>query len=96
MDYAEEERKEYPTQGRQSRLPLSEQEKCISELHDIVRQLEVVLKPVLTPIPDSDPSTVEERAESVTSPIATQMGANNYGLRKANKTLARIIERVEC
>lgn len=81
---------------RSSRLPLSEQEKCLAELHETISVLTDRLKPVLTPSPEVDRNATEDRAEGpVISPLAAQLEANNGGIRKATRKVANLIERLE-
>lgn len=86
---------EYAVKERSSRLPLSEQEKCIAELHDVIGVFTKRLEAVLTPIPERDPSTAEDKASPVQSPLAEQLSRNNYGVRKATKKLEALMERYE-
>lgn len=80
-----------------SRLPISEQEKCIAELHETISILTDRLKPVLTPTPEVDRNATEDRPDGpVFSPLATQLEANNGGIRKATRKLSNLLERLEC
>lgn len=80
-----------------SKLPLSPQEKTIAELHDVISQLTDRLKPILTPVPQSDRTMPgEDKATPVQSPLAEQLDANNYGIRKASSKIRDLMERLEC
>ena len=79
-----------------SRLPLSNQEKAIAELHDTIGQLTSRLKPVLTPVPESERNATDDKAQPVQSPLAEQMQANNYVIYKASNKLHALMERLEC
>lgn len=79
-----------------SHLPLSGQEKAIAELHDMIGQLTLRLKPVLTPLVETDkPSTVDKDAPLV-SPLAEQLHSNNEGIYKASSKLRALMDRLEC
>ena len=79
-----------------SKLPLSSQEKILSELHDTISQLTVRLKPVLTPVPEIDRSATEDRSLPSQSPLADQIDANNRGFSSASRKLRDLMERLEC
>ena len=83
-----------------SRLPLGNQEKAISELHEIIQQLTSRLSSVLTPEHDrTDIGNLGSRAEAekaAESPLADQLHANNRGIHRASQSLRSIIDRIEC
>lgn len=80
-----------------SQLPLSHQEKAISELHEMITQLTVRLKPVLTPdTPVDKERALNDETKSIQSPLATQLEANNKGVSEASRKIRDIMERIEC
>lgn len=78
-----------------SRLPLSQQEKAIAELHATINDLAVRLKPIMTNVNDVDKHG-EEQADSDKSPLAQQLEANNRGIHTASRNLRGLMERLEC
>jgi len=73
------------------------QEKAIAELHDIIGQLTVRLKPVLTPdVPTDKERALSDEAKPVQSPLATQLEANNRGVSEASRKVRDLMERLEC
>jgi len=101
----EEKRAEYPKRQEypdmpdraESQLPLSSQERAITELHDTIRQLISRLQPVLTPS-DSNKTVTDTGIEPqpVQSPLAQQLFANNNGIFEASTKLRAIMDRLEC
>lgn len=87
---------EYPAERVGSKLPLSSQEKAVAELHDVIAQLTSRLKPVLTPVPESDRNATEDKAVPVQSPLAEQMATNTYGIHKGISKIRGLMERLEC
>jgi archaellum component FlaC len=79
-----------------SKLPLTNQEKTIAELHETINQLTSRLKPVLTPVPEVDRNTNEGRDVVSQSPIAEQLDANNRSISLASRNLRGLMERLEC
>ena len=93
--------KEYSAaQERVSKLPLTEQEKAISTLSDLVYTLADRLVPVLTPEEASEtqdaPTTLRGEADPVQSPIANTLSDNTSRIRRVNNKLSSLLERLEC
>lgn len=82
-----------------SQLPLSSQERALVELHDIIEELTMRLKPVLTPSTPMEVSVKddsEKMAEPLQSPLATQLSGNNNSISNASRKIRRLIDRIEC
>jgi len=96
--YDEEKRSVYADEPERatSKLPLTNQEKVISELHDCIGQLTSRLKPVLTPVPEADRSTAIDKELPSQSPLGEQLDANNRGISSATRKLRDLMDRVEC
>lgn len=88
---------EYTTakEVRKSRLPLAEQDKCISEQNEIVSMLLDRLEPVLTPQPESPSKEGSDRSAPMQSQIAAEIGDNNARIRRNTNRLSNAIERLE-
>lgn len=79
-----------------SRLPLSQQEKALAELHETISVLTDRLGSVLTPVSNDAMKEAGDRATPSQSPLAEQLDANNMGIRKASTKLSALMERIEC
>lgn len=80
-----------------SKLPLSQQEKAIAELHMTIEDLIQRLSPILTPVEAKlgvNPN--DSTTQPIESPLATQLNDNNSGIRRASNNLRGIMERLEC
>lgn len=93
-DYPEETKADDNRVG--SKLPITSQQKALSELHDVISQLTGRLKPVLTPVPESDSKPSEDRAMPVQSPLAELISENTEDVRRASRKLRALMERLEC
>lgn len=84
--------------ARGSRLPLSEQEKAVMQLHEVIDMLTKHLSPVLTPDYPSESNTREDGENKIAdvSPLAEQMSANNRAINRATHRLHSLMERIEC
>lgn len=84
--------------GIGSRLPLSNQEKAIAELHETINQLASRLKPILTPVHEVDETSVGvgEKEIAAVSPLAEQLEANNRGIHRASSNINGLLKRLEC
>lgn len=86
-----------PAQERKSsRLPLSEQEKCLVMLHDSISILTERLSAVLTPEQEYPSKDGGDKAVPARSPLAEQLDVNNTGILKASRKIDMLVERVEC
>lgn len=81
-----------------SHLPLSQQEKAVAELHDVIGRFASRLKPVLTPSPEAAERNASDadKVAPMQSPLAEQMSANNRGVYRATEKLRALMERLEC
>ena len=79
-----------------SKLPLSHQEKSIAELHEAIKMLQDRLTPILTPMPESDPTDKVGEDRAAIWPLAEQLGANNAGITRATRKIRSIMEILEC
>lgn len=77
-----------------SRLPLTEQDKAIAELQEIVNMLADRLQPILTPVEPTDKAG-EERSVPVQSEIASTLNDHNSRIRRVTSGLGNIYERLE-
>lgn len=89
----------YPDEpARNSKLPLMNQEKLISQLTELTHRLEERLTSVLTPEepqPERAASYAETTKSPVQSPLAGQLEDNNFRITKVNTRLTGILERLE-
>lgn len=83
------------TPDKGSKLPLSQQEKTISMLHDTIDQLEARLSAVLGP-PHNTEKDEASTAEPGMSPLAEQLHTNNRGIARATYKLHELTDRLEC
>lgn len=81
-------------ESRKSKLPLSEQDKCIAEQNEVVNLLLDRLEPVLTPQPES-PSKESDYAAPVQSQIASELESNNARIRRNTNRLNNALDRLE-
>lgn len=80
-----------------SKLPLSNQEKAIAELHETINQFAGRLKPLLTPVNEVNRENgMDAEKDTSISPLAQQMEANNRGIHRASDSLRGLMERLEC
>lgn len=79
---------------RKSRLPLTEQDKAIAELQEIVNMLADRLQPILTPTEPTDKAS-EDRAVPVQSEVASTLNDHNARIRRVASRLGNIYERLE-
>ncbi len=92
MGYPEEEGA--MKEARKSRLPLSEQDKCIAELQETVNVLVDRLQPVLTPTEPTDKAG-EDRAVPVQSEVASTLTDNNARIRRITNKVTNVLGRLE-
>ena len=81
-------------ESRKSRLPLSEQEKCIAELTEAIANLADRLQPVLTPTEPTG-KTGEEHPAPVQSEVTMTLNDFNSRIRRATSRVNNLIERLE-
>lgn len=86
---------EYAAKERVTKLPLSQQDKALAELHDVLGELTSRLKSVLTP-GDTERATDQDKAAPSQSPLADQLDSNNAQIRRATNRVNSLIERLEC
>lgn len=79
---------------RKSRLPLSEQDKYIAELQEVVNILADRLQPVLTPTEPTD-KMAEDRSVPVMSEVASTLSDNNSRISRVTRRVNNLIERLE-
>lgn len=82
-------------EARKSKLPLSEQDKCIAELTEVVNLVVDRLESVLTPQPESPSKEPGDRAEPVQSYLASELEGNNARIRRNTNRLTNVLDRLE-
>lgn len=96
MGYLDEPQVEYAAkEPRKSRLPLSEQDKCLSEQTEVITILLDRLESVLTPQPESTSKDGGDRAVPVQSQLASELDSNNSRIRRNTNRLSNALERLE-
>lgn len=81
---------------RNSKLPLSTQDKIIAQLTELVYTLTDRLKPVLVPTEEVSDKIANETVRTPLSPLGEQLDANNVRITKVNNRLSSLLERLEC
>lgn len=84
-------------EARKSKLPMSEQDKCIAELQEVANILLDRLDSVLTPQPESPDKASDGRelAEPVQSYLASELSGNNARIRRVTNRLSNALDRLE-
>lgn len=82
-------------ESRKSKLPLSEQDKCISELQEVATLLLDRLEPVLTPQPESPDKVGAQPEGPMISQMAHELGDNNARIRRVTNRLSNALDRLE-
>lgn len=88
--------KEEYVRPNKSKLPLSQQEMNIDELHKVISQLTDRLSMILTPQDETPAKEPSPETMPVQSVVVHQLESNNAGIRKAIRKLEDLIERIEC
>lgn len=86
----------YAAKETNSKLPLSEQDKCIAELGEAIALLTDRLATVMTPVPgDSEKAEGFDRDLPVRSPLADTLSDNNARIRRLTNKVNYILDRLE-
>ena len=80
---------------RKSKLPLAEQDKCISEQNEVISMLLDRLEPVLTPQPESPAKEAMDRTVPMQSQMASELSENNARIRRNTNRLSNALDRLE-
>lgn len=78
-----------------NKLPISQQDKAVAELHEVISILTDRLNPVLTPVPESDHESPDKEVPSQ-SPVGEQISDNTRKIHRASGKLRTVMERLEC
>lgn len=97
MIYEDRPQEEYATakESRKSRLPLAEQDQCISEQTEVITILLDRLESVLTPQPESTAKDGGDHAVPMRSQLASELDSNNSRIRRNTNRLSNALERLE-
>lgn len=96
MGYLDEPQVEYAAkESRKSRLPLSEQDKFLSEQTEVITILLDRLESVLTPQPESPNKDGGDHAVPMQSQLASELDSNNSRIRRNTNRLNNALERLE-
>lgn len=82
-------------EARKSKLPLSEQDKCIAELQEVTNLLLDRLDPVLTPQPETPAKDGSEPDGPMISQIGHELEGNNARIRRVTNRLSNALQRLE-
>jgi len=79
-----------------SQLPLSRQERLITDLHEVINQLTDRLDCVLTPLSGDITVPTDAEPKQIQSPLADELCTNNSEIQKEIVRLRIIVDRLEC
>lgn len=81
--------------AKESRLPVSEQEKALAELHGLIDELADRMQAVLLPERDDPKGALATLAEPSGSMLGMQLKGNNNQIFRASNRVRDLIERLD-